>query len=85
MPCDDSPQEGVIRVPADMLSPEALDGIMEDFITREGTDYGLYEYSLDDKKAQVLAQIRSGQVIILFDPFAESCHLVVKDELPPGF
>lgn len=78
------PEEGVIRVPYDRLTPSALEGIIEEFVSREGTDYGDYDYSFDDKKDQVRAQIRRGQVVILFDPVAETCQLALADQLPPG-
>ena len=79
-----APEEGVIRVPYDRLSADALDGIIEEFVSREGTDYGDYDYSFDDKKDQVHAQIRRGQVVILFDPVGETCQLALADQLPPG-
>lgn len=84
MSCDEGPEEGVIRVPYERLSFDALESIIEDFVSREGTDYGMEEYSFEDKKAQVMIQIRTGKVVILFDPFAEACHLVLADQLPPG-
>lgn len=81
---DSVPEEGVIRVPYERLSSDALNGIIEEFISREGTDYGDYDYSFDDKKDQVHAQIRRGLVVILFDPVGETCQLAVADQLPPG-
>ena len=38
---------------------------------REGTDYGRHETTLDDKVAQVLAQLRAGKAHIVFDPMLE--------------
>ena len=35
------------KIPIDRLSPEALQGIIEEFISREGTDYGNWEVSWD--------------------------------------
>ena len=79
-----APEEGVIRVPYDRLSADALDGIIEEFISREGTDYGDYNYSFDDKKEQVREQIRRGLVVILFDSVGETCQLALANQLPPG-
>lgn len=70
-----------MRISHTDLSAAALRGIIEDYITREGTDYGDREYSLDDKVAQVQAQIERGEVIITFDPEAETCSLVAVGEL----
>lgn len=47
---DETPQDGVLAIPYQQLSADALDGILEDFVTREGTDYGDYDYSLADKR-----------------------------------
>ena len=38
------------------LNPEALRGIIEEFITRDGTDYGDLEVTLATKMAQVRNQ-----------------------------
>jgi uncharacterized protein YheU (UPF0270 family) len=70
-----------LEIPAERLSREALERLVEDFATREGTDYGEREYSLDDKRAQVLAGIARGEVVIVFDPKSESATLVTRREL----
>ena len=73
--CEDAPQEGVLAIPYQQLSAEALDGILEDFVCREGTDYGDYDVSLEDKKAQVKAQLADGSAMLLFDPVQQTCHI----------
>ena len=57
-----------ILIPPAELSAEALRGVIESFVLREGTDYGEREYSLEQKVAQVQAQLERGQARILFDP-----------------
>jgi hypothetical protein len=57
-----------IAIPPAQLSAEALRGVIEAFVLREGTDYGEREYSLEQKVAQVRAQLERGQARILFDP-----------------
>lgn len=78
--------EDCVLVPAESLSAEALAALLEEFITREGADYGLREYSLDEKKADVHAQLRRGEVVIAFDPESERVTLLRRDGLPrtPG-
>ena len=44
---------------------------------REGTDYGEREYSLEQKVAQVRAQLDRGQARILFDPESNTVTLEV--------
>ena len=70
-----------VEVPAGSLSTEALRGLVEEFITREGTDYGEREHSLEDKVRAVLAQLKKGSVAIVFDPESESCNLITRDAL----
>lgn len=40
-----------MKIPYSELSPEVVRSIIDEFVTREGTDYG-EEYSLDEKAAQ---------------------------------
>lgn len=70
-----------IRVPAASLSREAIAGLVEEFITREGTDYGQSEYSLDDKRAAVMRQLERDEIAIVFDFESESTTLVTRREL----
>jgi uncharacterized protein YheU (UPF0270 family) len=61
------------------LSEDALAGVIEEYITREGTDYGLQELSLEQKVDQVKRQLSSGRSVIIFDPVTESCSIHLKD------
>jgi uncharacterized protein len=70
-----------VEVPHSALSPSALEGLVEEFITREGTDYGLREFSLAQKRDSVLQQLTRGAVIIVFDLEAEATTLVTREEL----
>jgi hypothetical protein len=71
-----------VLVPATSLSPEALDSLIQEFVTREGTDYGLREYSLQEKVQSVQRQLERGDVVIAFDLERESATLVLRSELP---
>jgi uncharacterized protein YheU (UPF0270 family) len=48
-------------IPLEKLSAEALRGVIEEFVTREGTDYGGQMYSLENKVEQVFRQLRRGR------------------------
>jgi uncharacterized protein YheU (UPF0270 family) len=72
-------------IPFDKLSKDALDGVLEEFVNREGTDYGLIETSFADKCGQVLAQIKHGKVLIVFDHDTQSVGLMLKEELGRQF
>jgi uncharacterized protein len=70
-----------VEVPPDALSPEALQGLVEEFVMREGTDYGAREHTLEEKRASVLTQIARREVVILFDVDSESTTLIHRAEL----
>ena len=63
------------------LSAGALRGLVEEFVTRSGTDYGEIERSTDEKIADVMVQLERGDVRIVFDPQTESANLVSAREL----
>ncbi len=66
-----------ILIPAGELSADALRGVIESFVLREGTDYGEREYSLEQKVAQVRAQLERGQARIVFDPESSTVTIEV--------
>jgi len=67
-----------VEIPYAELSPDALRGVIENFVLREGTEYGDRDYSLDEKVAHVTRQLERNEAQILFDPASESVTLVVK-------
>ncbi len=58
------------------LSPQALRGLIEELITREGTDYGLREVTLDDKVDDVERQLRDGDAKVVYDTVDECANIV---------
>jgi uncharacterized protein YheU (UPF0270 family) len=71
-----------MRIPHTALAPDTLRNLIEEFVTREGTDYGEREYSLDDKVRQVERQLAQGRVVIVYDPQSQSCHILPQDQVP---
>lgn len=67
-------------VPYDQISPEALQGLIEEYITRDGTDYGEQEFSLAQKVKQVQQQIVKGDVVVVFDAATESVSLLTRHD-----
>ena len=74
---NEEPQDPVI-IPHTELSADALQGVIESFVLREGTDYGVHDYSLEQKVAHVLRQLQRKEAHIVFDPNTESIDIVVK-------
>lgn len=69
------PSEPVI-IPHQELSPDALRGVIESFVLREGTEYGQRDYSLDEKVMHVIRQLERGEAQIVFDPESETVDIV---------
>ena len=69
-----------IAIPYDQLSADALQGLLEEFVTRDGTDYGLQELALEEKVAKAMCALQRGDVIISFDPVQSLCQLVDKQD-----
>jgi uncharacterized protein YheU (UPF0270 family) len=58
-----------------LLKPETLQALIEEFILREGTDYGEREATMETKIRQVRTLLEKGQIKLVFDPETESCDL----------
>jgi uncharacterized protein len=78
----DTDRPAPIVIPHEDLSAEALRGVLESFVLREGTDYGEREVSLDQKVAQVLRQLERGEAQIVFDAVLQSIDIVVVNRSP---
>jgi uncharacterized protein len=73
-------------MPHRRLSPDALRGVIEAFVTREGTDYGVQDVPLAMKVFQMQQQLDAGTAGIVYDEHTESCTIQPADQLsgPPG-
>jgi len=67
-------------IPVNEIPLDTLMRIAEEYVAREGTDYGTYEYSLEQKVQQLIEQIRQGSVLITFDEATESVNLLSAQE-----
>ena len=70
------PEERFVAVDHRELTESALRGLLEEFVSREGTDYGLRERSFESKVEDVRRQLDSGEVRIVFDLVEESANIV---------
>jgi uncharacterized protein YheU (UPF0270 family) len=69
----------VIRVPHQRLTPDALRRVIEEYVLREGTDYGERPVSLDRKVADVHRELSAGTAVLLFDTVLERTHIAPAD------
>ncbi len=70
-----------ILIPKEKLSAQALKSLIDEFILREGTDYGLHEYSLAEKRLRVGKQLDAKHIFVFFDPQLENTTLLTKDQI----
>ncbi len=68
-------QAQAVLIPFQQLSPEALRGLIEYFVLREGTEYGAKEVPLHVKHDQVMRLLQDGAARIVFNPDLESTDI----------
>ena len=71
----ESLEEG-IEIPFEQINPDTLRNMIAEFVTREWADLGDSDYTLDDKIAQVLKQLRDNKAKVVFDLTSESWNIV---------
>ena len=72
----DEDEKQPVEVPHTELDADLLRAVIESFVLREGTDYGEFAFSLDQKVAHVIRQLERGEAHIVFD--AESSSVDIK-------
>ena len=65
-------------IPYEQLSSDALQGLIEEFITREGTDYGEEEIPLNIKVEQIKQLLKHREVVVVFDTANESATILPR-------
>ena len=65
-----------MKIPHTHLSADALRGVLEEFVTRDGTNLGDAEMKIE----QVMRQLDRGEVAIAFDEESETCNIVHVQE-----
>jgi uncharacterized protein len=74
---EDRPLPPVV-VPHTALSAEALTGVIQSFVLREGTDYGEHDVSFATKVLQVRRQLERREAEIVYDPNTGTTGIVVR-------
>ncbi|MDP5055952.1 YheU family protein [Marinomonas hwangdonensis] len=68
-------------IPYDSLAPDTLETILDDIVSRDGTDYGDYELSVAQKRQQALQSLKKGEAVLLFDTESETIKMVRKEDM----
>ena len=68
-------------IPFHLLEADTLTRLIEDFVTRDGTDNG-DETPLHTRIERVRHALDKGQAVIVFDPESQQCQLALKRDVP---
>lgn len=71
-------------IPWNELSTETLDNLIESFVLREGTDYGIQEKTLEQKVADVKKQLKSGEAVLVWSELHESVNIMPASQFHSG-
>ena len=69
-----------VEVPPQRLPPEVLQALLEEYASRDGTDYGERELSLQSKVDNLQGQLAANDLCILFEAESEQWDLVPRDQ-----
>ncbi len=69
-------------IPHAQLAAATLDTLLEDFVTRDGTDNG-DETPLATRTQRARPALEPAEAVILFDPDSALCQLVLRRDVPP--
>jgi uncharacterized protein len=67
-------------IPIDRLDPGVLRGVIEEFVSREGTDYGEIETLRETKIGQVKRKLEKGLAVLVFDDETETTNVLRADD-----
>ena len=70
----------MIVIPVDQLPEDALQGLIEEFVTRDGTDYGQEEINLAQKVSQVKSQLHRRDVLIVYNLAEEQANILTRQQ-----
>ena len=69
-------QEEGVEVPYEQLEPETLQNLIQEFVTRDWSDWGEAGGALEDKVAQVMQQLRNRKAKVVFDLKSQTANIV---------
>lgn len=69
-----------VFIPYRRISVDALQGLLEDFATRAGTDYGELELTLNARVEMIRSQLEAGGAVLAYLPLDDSLQIVTVEE-----
>ena len=71
----------MLIIPYRELESDTLQNLIEEFVTRDGTDYGVNEKTMAEKSAAIMKALHAKHAVIVFDESSQSCQILSTDEL----
>ena len=68
------------RIPVNKLSHEALKGVIQEYISRDGTDYSEIEVPAETKFRYVEQKLEKGLAFLIFDDEAETTNIFLAND-----
>lgn len=69
-------QEEGVEIPFEQINPDTLNRMIQEFVSRDGADWGDAGCTLEEKVKQVLNQLRSNKIKVVFDLTSQTANLV---------
>ena len=71
----------MIKIPIESLDRSIIFSIIEEFVLREGTDYGANEVNFQSKIDEIYRKLESDEYSISYDESTESCTIIANVSL----
>jgi uncharacterized protein YheU (UPF0270 family) len=68
-----------VEVPLERLDEQILKALLEEFSSRDGTDYGDRETTLEERVAQLSHRLKMSELAILYDADSQQWDLVDRE------
>lgn len=70
-------------IPWQSLNTETLQSVIESFVLREGTDYGVHEKTLEQKVSDIKKQLQNGTLVLVWSELHETLNIMRADTFIP--
>ena len=72
--------ENAVIVPHNKLSKEALQGVIDQYISRDGIDSSHVDQSFEQKSEQVRESLKTGKALLIYDQVTTTCTIISKND-----
>ncbi len=70
----------MVILPLESFNLDILNALLEDIVSRDGTDYGEIELRQEEKVSQLLVSLKLKKAFVGFDAISETCIILAADQ-----